>query len=187
MNHTRQFCSIIRQRSQAHRVAMNRVTDLPVIMASILRQELDSLVRVLYLLSIQRLEERERLIKQTLTGERWTIITEKGKNRKITDDEIVTAANKLHGWANLAYRFGCSFIHLSNFHNYSDQNPFEILSEADKEDLLTYLRQYHNGPSNNHPSFEELKNYFPNVFKKISDNLEGYLERLEHNDLEEVW
>jgi hypothetical protein len=186
MGTTEKFIRIIRKRSQEHRAAMDRVTDLPLIIAAILRQELDSLIRVLYLLSIQSLEERERLISQTLAGEKWTIVTEKGTNREIKDREMVDAANKLHGWANLAYRFGCSFIHLSNFHNYSDQNPFEMLSETEKRDLLMYLRQYHNGPSKDHPSFDELKNYFPNVFKKIADNLECYLEHLENSDLGQV-
>lgn len=186
MSNIQNFVDIVRKRSQEHRTAVECVNDLPAIMASILRQELDSLVRVLYLLSLQNLEERERLINQTLAGEKWTVTTDKDKNKKITDREMVDAATKLHGWANYAYLFGCSFIHLSNFHNYSDRNPFELLSEFEQEDLLRYMRQYHHGPHSDNPSFEELSSYFPGVFKKIAGNLECYLEALENNELGKV-
>ncbi len=187
MDNTKRFVNIIRLRSKEHRTAMERVSDLPAIMASILRQELDSLVRVLYLRSTQDIQERERLISQTLAGQEWTVTTERHKNRKITDREMVDAASTLHGWAQFAYKFGCSFIHLSNFHNYSNQNPFELISESEQYDLLKYLRQYHNGPDSDNPSFEELRSYFPDVFEKIADNLAHYLEALENSELGEVW
>ena len=187
MSNIQNFVVIVRKRSQEHRTAVERVNDLPAIMASILRQELDSLVRVLYLRSLQNLEERERLISQTLAGKPWTVLTENLKYRKITDREMVDAASKLHGWAQFAYRFGCSFIHLSDFHNYSNQNPFELISESEQNDLLKYLRQYHNGPDSDNPSFEELRSYFPDVFEKIASNLSHYLEALKNNELGEVW
>lgn len=187
MSNIQSFVDIVRKRSQENRTAVERVNDLPAIMASILRQELDSLVRVLYLLSLQNLEERARLINQTLASEKWTVTTDKGKNKKVNDREMVDAATKLHGWAQFAYRFGCSFIHLSNFHNYSNQNPFDLLSDSEQNNLLGYLRQYHDGPDSDNPSFEELISYFPDVFEKIAGNLAHYLENLENNELGEVW
>ena len=48
------------------------------------------------------------------------------------------------------------------------------------------MRQYHGGPDNDNPSFDELTLYLPAVFTKISGNLECYLEHLENNDLGHV-
>jgi len=81
MEQVNKFCEVVRKRSSEHRLAMDRMNDLPGMMASILRQELDSMVRVLYLLTLFDLDERKRLITQTLNGDIWTTPTEKGKNK----------------------------------------------------------------------------------------------------------
>jgi hypothetical protein len=157
--------------------------DLPGVMASILRQELDSMVRVIYLLSISDLNERNRLIEQTLDGKKWTVETKTGKERQITDHEMVEISNKLQGWTKSVYKFGCAFIHLSSYHAYSSRNPIESLSDIEKKDILSHMRCYHNGPNSDFPSFEELAIFFPMVFEKIASNLECYLKELENNKL----
>jgi hypothetical protein len=127
MNNVKGFCEIIRQRSREHRLAIDRLKDLPGMVVSILRQELDSMVRVIFLLSIPDIEERNRLISQTIEGKKWTIETKKGKWREISDKEMVDLANQLQGWSKSVYKFGCAFIHLSNYHAYKDNNPLEYL------------------------------------------------------------
>jgi hypothetical protein len=124
MEDVRMFCEILRKRSCEHAEAMKRVNDLPGMMASILIQELDSMVRAIYLLSISDFDERKRLIKQTLAGHKWTKLTNNGKTKSITDREMVELSNVLQGWTLSVYKFGCSFIHLSNYHDYSSVNPF---------------------------------------------------------------
>jgi hypothetical protein len=181
MDKVKEFYKNIRQRSDEHKKAINRTTDLPGITASILRQELDSMVRVIYLLSISDLGERKRLIEQTVDGKKWTVETKKGKQREITDREMVELSNQLQGWAKSVYKFGCAFIHLSSFHAYKSKNPFEFLSDTEKEDILFHMRHYHNGPNSDSPSFEELAMYFPMVFEKIASNLDCYLKELESN------
>ena len=79
MEDIKKFCELLRTRSAEHTKAMQRVNDLPSMMASILRQELDSMIRVIYLLSISDFDERKRLIKQTLDGKKWTELTRNGK------------------------------------------------------------------------------------------------------------
>jgi hypothetical protein len=74
MDDIKKFCEILRKRSAEHSEAMNRVHDLPGIMASILRQELDSMVRAIYLLAITDIKERKRLVAQTFAGENWTVL-----------------------------------------------------------------------------------------------------------------
>lgn len=147
---------------------------------SILRQELDSMVRTIWLLSIMDMAERTRLIKATLTGEKWTMTTNNGNARKITDREMVELAQKLQGWTQSVYKFGCAFIHLSDFHNHAVQDPFRRLPESERQDILVHMRNYHGGPPEDNPDMAEIARYLPHVFDKIAGNLEFYLKLLEN-------
>lgn len=98
MQQVERFCEIIRKRSKEHSEAIRRVHDLPGMMVSILRQELDSMVRAIYLLNIDDIVERNRLITQTLNGEKWTVLTVNGKNKTVTDRDMVELSNTLQGW-----------------------------------------------------------------------------------------
>jgi hypothetical protein len=176
-----EFIELIKARSDEHEIAFSRIHDLPGSMMSILRQELDSLIRVLYLLSIPDLEERKRLMAFTVRGERWSVLTPKNKMALVSDAMMVEVAEKFEGWARSVYKFGCAFIHLSNFHGYNAQNPLNSISEEEKADLLSHMRYYHGGPESDNPTFHELAYYFPRVFEKIKGNLECYLDSLSEN------
>jgi len=180
-----QFVALIKARSDEHEIAFARIHDLPGSMMSVLRQELDSLIRVLYLLSVVDLEERKRLMACTISGERWSVLTPKSKMAVVTDAIMVEAAEKFEGWARSVYKFGCAFIHLSNFHGYNSQNPLNSISEEEKADLLRHMRYYHGGPESDNPTFHELARYFPRIFGKIKGNLECYLESLSKNSYPE--
>jgi len=149
---------------------------------SILRQELDSMIRDFYLLAIRDLKERQRLIDLTLQGEKWKVRTTKCKWKEVADRDMVDIAQQLQGWTRSVYKFGCAFIHLSRFHNYLDENPFDKLDESEKQDILSHMSYYHCGPCHDNPAMEELSWYLPNVFEKISSNLECYLKMLEQNE-----
>lgn len=179
---TKKLSSVIRKRSQEHKSAMSRLEDMPGIMVSILRMELDSMIRVIFLLSKDDLSERERLSDQTMRGEIWRTLTINNKSSKVLDKDMVELANELQGWTRSVYKFGCAFIHLSSFHDYSEKNPFDSLTDSEKKDILSHMRHYHGGPSSENPTFDELAKYFPSVFDKISGNLEYYIEHLEKND-----
>ena len=183
MDQVKKFCNIIRKRSKEHTKAMSRVHGLPGMMVSILRQELDSMVRTIYLLSVDNIDERNRLIAQTLNGEVWTVTTPKGKKKKVTDREMVKLSNDLHGWTLSVYKFGCAFIHFSNFHDYNECNPFEALNQEEQADILKHLRNYHGGPQTDTPSFDQISMYCPNVLKKITGNLECYVKDIELNEM----
>lgn len=107
---------------------------------SILRQELDSFVRVIYLGQISDFNERERLMSQTLSGEKW-ILTSNNKLKQITEKDMVDKANELKGYVHYVYKFGCGFIHLSDFHDYATTNPFDKL---DYQNSLTLFFTYNN-------------------------------------------
>jgi hypothetical protein len=172
-----EFIQLIKSRSDEHEIAFSRIHDLPGSMMSILRQELDSLIRVLYLLTIQDLKERKRLMTCTVNGGRWEVTTPKGK-KPVTDAMMVEVSERFEGWARSVYKFGCAFIHLSNFHGYNASNPLESLSTEEKTNIIDHMCYYHDGPESDNPTFQELAQYFPRVFDKIKGNLECYLEDL---------
>ncbi|EKN3347113.1 hypothetical protein O8E94_002408 [Yersinia ruckeri] len=178
----KKLCEVMRKRSKEHAIAISRMNDLPGMMASILRLELDSMIRAIFLLSERNLAQRERLSDLIIKGQVWSVLTSKNKYKKVTDKEMVDLANEFQGWTRSVYKFGCSFVHFSNFHDYSENNPFESLSDEERYDILSHLRYYHGGPVDDKPSFAEIARYFPSVFRKISDNLECYLVSLENNE-----
>lgn len=182
---THTFCTMIRNRSDENRRAMHCFLAPHGVLSpafSILRQELDSMIRVIYLLQITDLAERSRLIKSTLRGEKWKVPTPKGKSRDVTDREMVDISQKLQGWTQSVYRFGCAFVHLSDFHNHHSQNPFQRLTETEQQDVLSHMRNYHGGPLHDNPTMEEFSQYLPRIFEKIADNLKCYVEHLERGE-----
>jgi uncharacterized protein (DUF1015 family) len=183
---TRIFCDMIRNRSEENQRAMRCFFNTHGVLSpavSILRQEMDSMIRVIYLLTIKDLAERRRLINSTLEGKKWMVPTSKGKLKILTDRAMIDIAQQLQGWTQSVYRFGCAFIHLSNFHNHLVQNPFDALSEPERQDILSHMRYYHGGPCHDNPDMDELSDYLPQVLEKITDNLRRYLEPLERDDM----
>jgi hypothetical protein len=185
---TEKFCALVLERSREHAEAFERLCQLPAPLIApcfgILRQELDSMVRVIFLLSITDLDERRQLIQSTLDGSLWQVATQKGKFRRVTDREMVELAQHLQGWTQSVYKFGCAFIHLSNFHNHLAENPFETLSDDERRDVLAHMRFYHGGPNSDRPTMADLGEYLPRVFEKVRGNLEYYLEELPKESLE---
>ena len=144
-------------------------------MVSVLRQELDSMVRAIYLLA-QNIDRRNALIDASVSGEKWA---QPNSRASVTDKEMVDLAQNLQGWTKSVYKFGCAFIHLSNLHDYSDRDPLAQLPPEEREDLLTHCRYYHGGPIQEDANFSDLIPYLPRVLEKISANLQCYLGGLE--------
>lgn len=181
MNSIQKYCQIIRNRSEENEesVELLYANGHYGQVMSILRQELDSMVRCIYLLNFSDVEIRELLVNQTLEGERWRY-----PNRKIiTDKEMVDIANDLQGWTNSVYKFGCAFIHLSNFHDYKTTDPFESLNQVEKIDIKSHLNQYHGFDLQKELTFESLIPYLKKVFEKVKGNLLCYVSNLEENEL----
>ena len=180
MKNLKQFCMIIQKRSEENDKSIKLLYKQKLYgnCISILRQELDSMVRVPFLLS-QEQEIRQCLIQQTLNNEKWKI----GK-KQIKDFELINNILNLHGWAKNVYMFGCSFIHLSMFHCYSEQDPFENLSTEELKAIKNFMVQYHNFPQNNQINFITMKPYILDIFDKISSNLQCSLQNLEKNPID---
>ncbi len=176
MNEVQAFCRQIRARTTEHREAMRAVAALPGQMFSILRQELDSLVRVIFLLAQRDRDYRGQLIKAAVEGRGWTA---KDTRRRVTDKQMVELAQHLHGWTQSVYKFGCAFIHLSKMHDYKTRDPLHDISDEERDAVLGHLRYYHGGPCQPNPAFQDIVPFLPNVFEKIASNLECYLTQIE--------
>ena len=172
------FCRQVRARSSEHREAIHLVHGRRLLsqVVAVLRQELDSMVRVIYLLSITDKSYRDKLVDASVNGAKWTA---KGKSACITDREMVELAQSLHGWTQSVYKFGCAFIHLSSFHDYENRDPLLARPQEEKAAILKHMRAYHGGPHSAEPKFEDLLPYMPAVFEKVASNLECYIKQLE--------
>jgi hypothetical protein len=107
------FCRQVRARSGDLEQAMELVSarGLTSVTVGLLRQQLDSMVRVLFLIAQQDRHLRSRLISEAVLGKQWKLPTAKGRWNKVTDRDLVAAADRHDGWSARVYRFGCSFIH----------------------------------------------------------------------------
>lgn len=175
------FLRQVRSRSSEHRLAMRLLSQgcLAGQMVAVLRQELDSMVRVIYLLA-QRPERRDLLIEASVEGEKWL---QENTRASVTEREMVDLAQTLQGWTQSLYKFGCAFIHLSGLHDYNDRDPLAHLPNQERNDILEHCRYYHGGPSETDAAFEDLVSYLPRVPEKIADNLECYLTVLEKREV----
>jgi hypothetical protein len=146
--------------------------------AGLLRQELDTLIRIAYL-CYGNLDEYEvqRLLRDSVEGRRWKKINAKGKIIPVTDREMVNLAKEIGGWEGYVYDFGCKFIHLSDAHNYKFADPISSISEADRGIIIGYLKEKHEYPYNE-LTFELIKPFLSNVMKKITDNIGDLSEML---------
>ena len=97
---------------------------------------------------------------------------------------MINHTANLYGWARNVYKFGCSFIHLSVFHYYSQQDPFNRLSKQELEIIKEFMMQYHNFPKNRDITFDTLQPYLLNIFEKINSNLKCSLENLAKNPID---
>ncbi len=179
MNAYEIFCRQIRARSDENRKAVSLLYNERLLsqIISVLRQELDSMIRVIYLLH-QDTDYQSELLQASIEGKQWK--TKDGK-KKITDREMVELADSLHGWTKSVYKFGCAFIHLSSFHDYKSRDPMEMISSEERDSVLEHMRYYHGGPITDSPTITDIAPYLPRVFHKIADNLECYVKDLESN------
>ena len=184
MTETEQFCKILRERS-AENVAAGQLlfnNGFYGQFISILRQELDSLVRVVFLLS-KDLVIRQHFISQTLQNIKWTM---PNSRTVITDRNMVDLTNCLFGWTNSVYKLGCAFIHLSPMADYRNSNPFQQLEQTEIDDIKQHLHNYHGFHLTNPLNIDTIIPYLLKVLEKVSGNLECYIEYLENNETDNI-
>jgi len=171
MEELKRFGQIVRSRSLENNQAMTLLVEQRLLgnAISVLRQELDSMVRVIYLLSCEA-NVRLSLVTDMLNGKKWNV----------TDRKMVDYSDQYWGWTMFVYKFGCSFIHLSQYHEYLTENPFSQITEEDRTTIKSYLNQYHNFPDDHALNADTLEPYLLKIFEKIRDNMLHYLSELEN-------
>lgn len=142
---------------------------------SIIGQEIDSMIRVVYLLTISDLDHREQLVADSVEGRKWK---HKGTRKRITDREMVEATTRFEHWVNEVYKVRNGIIHLSNLHDYKERDPLTLISKQDRSEIIRHLRVYHNGPRQSKPTFEDVIPFLPKVLSKIQSHLTRYLDQL---------
>ncbi len=174
------FCRQVRARSQEH------FQSIPPLLAAgsfgvavgLLRQELDSLVRVAYLDEIDMSSPKAHaLMSDSVNGRQWTRVTSHGRQARITDREMVDIAKSIGGWVRVIYSFGCKLIHLSDAHDHATVDPFSKLTDEQRQEIVGYLHNYHQYPHEDVDT-DRFVEYLPKVMRKLVDNVEFYLTEI---------
>lgn len=144
------------------------------IAGSVLRMELDSMIRVIYLLNNP--DTRDRILASCVTGNGF-----KDERGRISDRRMIDIATHANSWVNAVYGFGNKFVHLTDAHNYADADPLQAYDR--KDEVINYLNRYHIGKLPEPPlgpisTLPDIAAYAPLVLDKITSNLLGYIERL---------
>lgn len=98
---------------------------------------------------------------------------------RITDAAMVALADRLHGWTQRVYKFGCAFIHLSTAHDFQNRDPFLDLSASERREIIEHISYYHFIRLTESFGFADIVPVLPQVFEKIRANLECELAGLE--------
>lgn len=185
MTETEQFCQLLRERS-AENISSGRLlfnNGLFGQLISVLRQELDSLVRAVFLLSTD-INTRQHFISQTFQNAKWTL---PNSRTLVTDRNMVDLTDRLHGWTNSVYKLGCAFIHLSPMADYKNTNPFQQLNQTEINNIRQHLHNYHGFQLSDTLNMDTVSPYLLRVLDKVSGNLQCYIGYLENNRVESLY
>ncbi|MEQ1546777.1 hypothetical protein [Methyloglobulus sp.] len=180
MNAAKQFLSQAKARSVENSDSFKILHEQKkyAVCIGLLRQELDTLIRVSYLWHEDTTPNRARkLMELSANGKEWGEINLKGKFIRITDRKMVDLASHLGGWEQLIYNYGCKLIHLSNFHLHQAFDPVATLDKAEKDNIIKYLSTYHSY-SKSDLIFSDVTEYLPLVMEKLTNNVDFYIKEL---------
>jgi hypothetical protein len=165
------FCRAVEARSKEHREAMNVAMRHGwwAIVGSLLRMQLDSMVRVIYLL--HRPAERDRILTSCVAGEGF-----KHDRHRIPDRDMIAVAD--NAWVRAVYEFGNKFVHLTDAHDYAELDPFPAYEH--KGEVIKYLSQFHRGKvpgqlSEDGSTLRDIAAYATHVLDKVTSNLCAYV------------
>ncbi|AXQ24000.1 hypothetical protein BEN71_18960 [Acinetobacter wuhouensis] len=130
----------------------------------LLRQELDTLIRLNYLNVLEDNNKKIEIITKSVEKGLW------GLNKRISDAEMKKNIPNNLGWANNVYEFGSRFIHLSGFHLYKLEDPITKIHTDELNKIIGYLEDKHGFKKVENLNFQHLLNYLPDVMEKIIEN-----------------
>lgn len=148
---------------------------------SIIREEVDSLLRVIYLLGVNDYEELADIIGNSFDQRKFGPTKADGEARRLSDKSMVQAAAVQFDWLETLYDFGCSFIHLTGLHSYQERDPFRMLSPSEREVIAGFVNRYYRATISANSQFTEVAHYLPQIFRKVAENLERLLGDLQEH------
>jgi len=143
----------------------------------IIRQELDSLQRVSYLIDwdngYQFRQNAFDLVSNNVQIGEWVFLNANGKKQKVRDIDMLQTG----GWEAVVYNFGCGLVHLTDKHLYRDFDPVVKMRDEEKQLTIEYLKKYH-GFDKREVDMNDIIQYLPKIYKKIYENIECNLEEI---------
>ncbi|WP_010116128.1 hypothetical protein [Acinetobacter sp. P8-3-8] len=166
MNYLEKFSAQINARTLENTEAFEVLFDKQLygVCIGLLRQELDTLMRLTYLNTLEDNNEKIIIITKSVDLGVW------GLNKRISDADMKKIIPNNIGWANNVYEFGNRFIHLSGFHLYKLEDPITKIDTDELNKIIGYLEDKHGFKKVENLTFQHLLNYLPDVMKKITEN-----------------
>ena len=142
---------------------------------SILCQELDQYIRLLYLLK-QPKNIRDQLINNSINNQKWYYLDGYNKKVSISEQDIEDFAKGLNGWEANIFEFRNVFYKITINFNYILRDPIKGLNDTEKDLIYKYIKEYHDSEFKNEYTINDLVPLLPKIFLKISDSIKGYFE-----------
>ena len=139
------FIRMVRSRSSEHRQVMAFATENNLLSTqmSMIREEVDSLVRVIHLFGVNDYNELADIIGNTFDQRKFGPTKADGRARRILDKSLIQDAAAQFDWLETLYEFGCSFIHLTGLHSYQERDVFRMLSPSEREAIAEFVNHYY--------------------------------------------
>lgn len=182
MNKTKKFYNLVKARSIENLAAFQIEYNAGLYgkCVSTLREELDSYIKIIFL---RKHPGKDMFIDQTLSGKQWKFGSQKITDRFMLDYLKDSTIDEMDYWEReYIYRMGCFFIHLSNFHSYKSDNPFNAIAELDKINIIRFIKSKHGYEMDTSNldinKLETIIPFLPLIMNKINSNLLYQLEAL---------
>ncbi|MEP6615862.1 MAG: hypothetical protein ABJA57_04755 [Ginsengibacter sp.] len=175
---TTNFIKLIGERSSVDNSLLSSLLDqnLYAQAIAILSQDIDSLLRVAYLLTIGDRTERNNLMESMVKGEEW----KSGKKNTSGTDMAATVVH-YNKWISEVFDFGNLFSNITDHHDLKKDDPLVSLSSIQKTTMRYYLSTYHQFSYDMQMTFLNVSAYLPKVAAKVSSNLKRNMVDLENN------
>ena len=186
-----QFFEAIKKRSDEHKKAFEFAVQEKLYgqMGAIIRQELDSLLRVDYFKRLSEQEKKDTLAK-FLANEKRTFPSDANMLETNTikyelpskdcDEEIELMLGAMSmGWTRFIYSIGCSLIHLTQLHNSGEVEPQLAFTDEERREIVEgvncwqKLAMKSSFRISQDFTFNDLVMAAPAAFHKLRSNLIG--------------
>jgi hypothetical protein len=144
---------------------------------SIMRQELDQIMKLLFLLNRNKVE-RKQFMESSIESHKWFVLNKENRKEYITEEDIAKYSESLSGWDKSIYEFGLAFGHLTNSFNYGSKDPIKSMNDIYRKMLYDYIKGYHDKDYPKDFSLDDLIPILPMIFDSISFHLQSYMKEL---------